>query len=76
MNVVDLGFELNWHPPTDYGDEERGGRRASGPRCDARFSEFIDHVVLDARAARDLAGFEEVTFTGGDRLSDCPSSGQ
>lgn len=46
---------------------------AQGPKCDPRFSEFIDHVVLDARAARDLAGFEEVTYAGGDRPSDhCP----
>ena len=45
----------------------------TGPKCDPRFSEFIDHVVLDARAGRDLAGFEELTYVSGDRPSDhCP----
>jgi endonuclease/exonuclease/phosphatase family metal-dependent hydrolase len=33
-----------------------------GPNCDPRFKEFIDHIVLDARASRDLAGFEELTY--------------
>ena len=47
---------------------------ATGPKCDPRFSEFIDHVVLDARASRDLKGFEELTYAaGGERPSDhCP----
>lgn len=46
---------------------------STGPKCDPRFSEFIDHVVLDATAARDLAGFEEVTYAAGSRPSDhCP----
>lgn len=43
-----------------------------GPKCDPRYSEFIDHVVLDARASRDLVGFEELTYAG-ERPSDhCP----
>lgn len=33
-----------------------------GPACDPRYKEFIDHIVLDARASRDLAGFEELTY--------------
>ncbi len=45
----------------------------AGPKCDPRFSEFIDHVVLDARASRDLAGFEELTYASDERPSDhCP----
>ena len=43
------------------------------PRCDPRLGEFIDHIVLDARASRDLLGFEEQTFAAGERGSDhCP----
>lgn len=43
------------------------------PTCDPRYPRFIDHVVLDARATRDLTGFEERTYGGGSRLSDhCP----
>lgn len=45
-----------------------------GPRCDPRYKDFIDHVVLDRRAAADLVGFEELTYDGGgERPSDhCP----
>jgi endonuclease/exonuclease/phosphatase family metal-dependent hydrolase len=44
------------------------------PRCDPRFREFIDHIVLDARASRDLVGFQEQTYDANDgRPSDhCP----
>lgn len=46
--------------------------RASGDqsaRCDPRYRDFIDYIVLDRRAAADLATFEEKTFAG-DALSD------
>lgn len=47
------------------------GSRA--PRCDPRFTSFIDHIVLDRRAAHRLRGFEEPTYDTGGRLSDhCP----
>lgn len=43
------------------------------PRCDPRFTSFIDHFALDRRAASSLVSFEEVTFPAGERLSDhCP----
>lgn len=43
------------------------------PTCDPRYDAFIDHVVLDRRAAADLVKFEEQTFGDGPRLSDhCP----
>lgn len=44
------------------------------PRCDPRFKDFIDHIVLDAQAARALIGFEEQTYDHpGERPSDhCP----
>lgn len=46
---------------------------AAGPKCDPRYSEFIDHIVLDARATCDLEGFEELTYAPGKRGSDhCP----
>jgi endonuclease/exonuclease/phosphatase family metal-dependent hydrolase len=46
---------------------------AATPRCDPRYGEFIDHIVLDARASRDLLGFEELTYAAGERGSDhCP----
>jgi endonuclease/exonuclease/phosphatase family metal-dependent hydrolase len=45
-----------------------------GPKCDPRFRDFIDHVVLDRRAAASLAGFAELTYdAGAERPSDhCP----
>jgi len=48
-----------------------GGRH---PACDPRFRDFIDHVVLDKRAAGDLIGFQELVYdAGGERPSDhCP----
>lgn len=39
---------------------------ATGPKCDPRYKEFIDHIVLDARATRDLVGFEEQTYAQAD----------
>jgi endonuclease/exonuclease/phosphatase family metal-dependent hydrolase len=44
------------------------------PRCDQRFSEFIDHIVLDRRAARALSGFAETQYAAGEKhYSDhCP----
>ena len=46
--------------------------RASGEqsaRCNPRYKDFIDYIVLDRRAAADLVAFEEKTFTA-DVLSD------
>ena len=46
--------------------------RASGDqsaRCNPRYKDFIDYIVLDRRAAADLLAFEEMSFAG-DRLSD------
>lgn len=44
------------------------------PRCDPRYTSFIDHIVLDRRAGTDLAGFVETTYPAGQKhLSDhCP----
>lgn len=41
----------------------------TGARCNPRYSDFIDHIVLDRRAAADQLGFEERTY-GGQALSD------
>lgn len=38
-------------------------------RCNPRYRDFIDFIVLDRRAAADLEGFEEKTFRG-EALSD------
>lgn len=38
-------------------------------RCNPRYSDFIDHIVLDRRAAADQVGFEEHTYVG-EALSD------
>ena len=43
-----------------------GGESA---RCNPRYRDFIDFIVLDRRAATDLRGFEEKTFEG-EGLSD------
>ena len=42
---------------------------ATAARCNPRYSDFIDHIVLDRRAAADQLGFEERTY-GGEALSD------
>ena len=64
---------------SDLDDAEPAGADLSlaaggkGPGCDPRYSEFIDHIVLDARLAKGLAGFEELTYAAGERPSDhCP----
>ena len=46
-----------------------GGR---GAHCDPRYPDFIDHMVLDRRAAADLAGFDEVTYAGAALSDHCP----
>lgn len=38
-------------------------------RCNPRYRDFIDHIVLDRRATAALVQFEEATYAG-DRLSD------
>jgi endonuclease/exonuclease/phosphatase family metal-dependent hydrolase len=46
--------------------------RAAGERkatCNARYPDFIDHIVLDRRASAALAGFTELPYTG-EALSD------
>jgi endonuclease/exonuclease/phosphatase family metal-dependent hydrolase len=46
--------------------------RAAGEqsaRCNPRYKDFIDHIVLDRRAAADLLSFEEATYAS-ESLSD------
>lgn len=40
-----------------------------GARCNPRYGDFIDFIVLDRRAAADAGGFEEATYAG-EALSD------
>jgi endonuclease/exonuclease/phosphatase family metal-dependent hydrolase len=43
------------------------------PRCDPRYQDFIDHVALDRRAARDFRSFAEIPYTTATHYSDhCP----
>ncbi|WP_447763387.1 hypothetical protein [Sphingopyxis panaciterrae] len=44
------------------------------PECDPRYDSFIDHIVLDKRAAASLAGFAETRYAPGEKhYSDhCP----
>ncbi|MDT7529057.1 endonuclease [Sphingopyxis sp. SE2] len=44
------------------------------PGCDPRYDSFIDHIVLDKRAAADLSGFSETLYASGQKhYSDhCP----
>lgn len=46
----------------------------TSPRCDPRYSEFIDHIVLDRRAGGLMTDFKEFSSqTGAEHLSDhCP----
>lgn len=46
------------------------------PHCDARYGDFIDHIVLDRRAGAMMTGFAETTYApGAEHLSDhCPVS--
>ena len=51
------------------------GDAGTTPHCDPRFHDFIDHIVLDKRAAADLSGFRETVFAPGRHPSDhCPVS--
>jgi endonuclease/exonuclease/phosphatase family metal-dependent hydrolase len=46
-----------------------GGRKA---QCDPKYSEFIDHIALDARLEASATTFQEALYSG-ERLSDhCP----
>lgn len=40
-------------------------------RCNPRYRDFIDFIVLDRRAASDLRGFEEKTFEGEGLADHC-----
>lgn len=42
---------------------------STGARCNPRYRDFIDFIILDRRATQDLEGFEETTFSG-EGLSD------
>ena len=44
------------------------------PGCDPRYDSFIDHIVLDRRAAADFEGFSETRYAPGEKhFSDhCP----
>ncbi|MDF7774266.1 endonuclease/exonuclease/phosphatase family protein [Sphingomonas sp. AOB5] len=45
------------------------------PRCDPRFTAFIDHIVLDRRSAVDFRRFSELTYATANHPSDhCPIS--
>lgn len=45
------------------------------PRCDPRFRQFIDHIVLDRRAGLDFKGFSETLYPTSAHASDhCPVS--
>lgn len=45
------------------------------PKCDPRYKDFIDHIVLDRRAGKELKAFREISFPTGQQPSDhCPIS--
>lgn len=41
-------------------------------RCNPRYRDYIDFIVLDRRSASDLRGFEEKTFEGEGLSDHCP----
>jgi endonuclease/exonuclease/phosphatase family metal-dependent hydrolase len=43
-------------------------------RCNPRYRDFIDMIVLDRRATSDFRGFEEKTFAGDDLSDHCAVS--
>jgi endonuclease/exonuclease/phosphatase family metal-dependent hydrolase len=52
----------------------RLANEGQSPACDPRYSSFIDHIVLDKRAASDLTSFTEIRYSSGEKhYSDhCP----
>jgi endonuclease/exonuclease/phosphatase family metal-dependent hydrolase len=44
------------------------------PGCDPRFDSFIDHIVLDRRAGRQMTAFHEARYAQGEKhyLDHCP----
>jgi endonuclease/exonuclease/phosphatase family metal-dependent hydrolase len=51
----------------------RLGDEGVSPKCDPKFTTFIDHIVLDKRAGAQFLAFKETTFPDGQKPSDhCP----
>lgn len=59
---------------TPYNADLRLADEGVTPKCDPRFNSFIDHIVLDRRAAKAFAGFNETTYAPNEKhYSDhCP----
>ena len=59
----------NWDDATPVNSDLSLAAGTTSARCNPRYSDFIDHIVLDRRATADQLGFEERTYEG-DALSD------
>lgn len=59
----------HWDDAQPAGSDLSLAAGETGARCNPRYSDFIDHIVLDRRSAADQIGFEERTYEG-DNLSD------
>ena len=58
-----------WDDATPSNSDLGLAAETTSARCNPRYSDFIDHIVLDRRATVDQIGFEERTYDG-EALSD------
>lgn len=66
--------DVIWADWDDGAPDLRLASEGRGPRCDPRYSEFIDHIVFNAADGPRITNFREWTYAGA-RLSDhCPIS--
>lgn len=69
---LSMPADIVWAEWDDASPANADLSRAAGDqsaRCNPRYKDFIDHIVLDRRASADLVAFEERTYPA-DALSD------
>jgi hypothetical protein len=65
LSLVSVEPQLLAHEPA----QRQKSNLFESARCNPRYRDFIDFIILDRRAVSDLRGFEEKTFEG-EGLSD------
>ncbi len=72
LTQPDNALWLDWDDGAPENADLTDADPGVAPTCDPRFRDFIDHFVLDRRAAARTSGFHEFAYAG-DYLSDhCP----
>ena len=69
LGMVDDSVWADWDDGSPSNSDLALASGDQSARCNPRYRDFIDFIVLDRRATSDLRGFEEKTFEG-EGLSD------